>query len=101
MNFLERERTTGTSSPTSLGLNRGPRIAVIYATGVIASGESNYDSPSGQVVGSDTMVDYAAEGARGLVDQGHRPAHRQPRRIGDRVRRDLARGDADAATSSR
>ncbi len=41
----------------SLGLNRGPRIAVIYATGVIASGESNYDSPSGQVVGADTMVD--------------------------------------------
>ncbi|HTG99704.1 MAG TPA: signal peptide peptidase SppA [Vicinamibacterales bacterium] len=44
-------------SPTSVGLNRGPRIGVIYATGVIASGESNYDSPSGQVVGSETMVD--------------------------------------------
>jgi protease-4 len=44
-------------SPASVGLNRGPRIAVIYATGVIASGESNYDSPSGQVVGSETMVD--------------------------------------------
>ncbi|HEU4937364.1 MAG TPA: signal peptide peptidase SppA [Vicinamibacterales bacterium] len=44
-------------SPTSVGLNRGPRIAVIYATGVIASGDSNYDSPSGQVVGSQTMVD--------------------------------------------
>src|SRR3954451_12456684 len=42
----------------SLGLNRGPRIAVIYATGVIASGESNYDSPSGQVLGADTLVDY-------------------------------------------
>jgi len=44
-------------SPTSLGLNRGPRIAVIYATGVIAAGESNYDSPSGQVVGADTMAE--------------------------------------------
>ena len=44
-------------APTSLGLNRGPRIAVIYATGVIASGESNFDSPSGQVVGSETLVD--------------------------------------------
>ena len=44
-------------SPTSLGLNRGPRIAVIYATGVIASGESNFDSPSGQVVGADTMAE--------------------------------------------
>jgi protease IV len=42
----------------SLGLNRGPRIAVIYATGVIASGESNYDSPSGQVLGADTLVDH-------------------------------------------
>jgi protease IV len=44
-------------APTSLGLNRGPRIAVIYASGVIASGESNVDSPSGQVVGSETLVD--------------------------------------------
>ena len=45
-------------APTSLGLNKGPRIAVIYASGVISSGESNYDSPQGQVVGSDTLVDY-------------------------------------------
>jgi protease-4 len=45
-------------APTSLGLDRGPRIAVIYATGVIASGESSYDAPSGQVVGSDTLVEY-------------------------------------------
>src|SRR6185503_15431006 len=44
-------------SPLSLGLNRGPQIAVIYANGVIASGESS-DSPSGQVVGSATMVEY-------------------------------------------
>jgi protease-4 len=39
-------------------LNKGPRIAVIYAAGVIASGESSFDSPSGQVVGSDTMAEY-------------------------------------------
>jgi protease IV len=45
-------------SPASLGLNRGPRIAIIYAAGVIASGQSSYDSPSGQVVGSDTMIEY-------------------------------------------
>ena len=45
-------------SPISVGLNKGPRIAVIYATGVIASGESNSDSPSGQVIGADTMVEY-------------------------------------------
>jgi len=49
----------------SLGLNRGPQIAVIYATGVIASGESNVDS--GQVVGSDTMVQYIRK-ARGDDD---------------------------------
>jgi len=45
-------------SPVSLGLNKGPRIAIIYATGIIASGQSSYDSPSGQVVGSDTMIEY-------------------------------------------
>ena len=46
------------TSPTSLGLNRGPRIAVIYASGVIASGDSTYDTTSGAVVGSDTMLEY-------------------------------------------
>jgi protease-4 len=45
-------------TPLSLGLSRGPRIAIIYAAGVIASGESSYDSPSGGVVGSDTMAEY-------------------------------------------
>ncbi len=41
----------------SLGLNRGPRIALIYAVGTITSGASS-ESPSGQVVGSDTIVEY-------------------------------------------
>jgi protease-4 len=45
-------------SPGTLGLNRGPRIAVIYAVGLISSGPSHYDSPSGMVAGSDTIVDY-------------------------------------------
>jgi protease-4 len=44
-------------SPASLGLNRGPRIAVIYAIGVITSGRSDYDAGQ-QIVGSDTMVEY-------------------------------------------
>jgi protease IV len=57
VNFLQEDEYRHVA-PASLGLNRGPRIAVIYATGVIASGESNYDSPSGQVLGSDTMVEY-------------------------------------------
>jgi protease-4 len=45
-------------SPGSLGLDRGPRIAVIYAVGIIASGRSSYDSPSGLVVGADTINEY-------------------------------------------
>jgi protease-4 len=45
-------------SPSSLGLNRGPRIAVIYAAGIISSGKSSYDSPQGLVTGSDTIVSY-------------------------------------------
>jgi protease-4 len=45
-------------SPASLGLGRGPRIAVIYASGLIASGKSSYDAPAGEVVGSETMADY-------------------------------------------
>jgi protease IV len=51
-------------SSGSLGLNRGPRIAVIYAAGIIASGKSSYDSPGGGVVGSDTIVEYLRK-ARG------------------------------------
>ena len=42
-------------SPESLGLNKGERIAVIYATGDIGSGPSQ-NSPSGdQSIGSDTV----------------------------------------------
>ncbi len=52
-----RQHEYRTVSLNSLGLNRGPRIALIYATGVISSGASS-DSPSGQVLGSDTMVEY-------------------------------------------
>lgn len=36
----------------------GGRIAVIYAVGLITSGRSSYDSPQGQVTGSDTLVSY-------------------------------------------
>jgi protease IV len=42
-------------APETLGLNKGERIAVIYATGEIGSGTSQ-DSPSGdQSIGSDTV----------------------------------------------
>jgi protease-4 len=45
----------------SLGLNRGPRIAVIYASGVIMSGRGGYDPLMGGVLGSDTLIDYIRE----------------------------------------
>jgi protease-4 len=44
-------------SPTALGLERGPKIAVIYAEGTIASGKSS-SQVGNAVVGSQTMVEY-------------------------------------------
>ena len=44
-------------SPSSVGLNRGPKIAVIYASGVIASGKGGYDPLMGGVLGSDTLIE--------------------------------------------
>jgi protease-4 len=43
-------------SGASLGLNQGPRIAVLYAVGIISSGQSSEDAT--QVLGSDTVVDH-------------------------------------------
>jgi protease-4 len=54
--FIENDEYRQVSA-TSLGLNKGPRIAVIYAVGLIASGKSSYDGAQ-QVVGSDTIVEY-------------------------------------------
>jgi protease-4 len=42
--------------PESLGLNKGERIAVIYATGSIGSGKSENSPFGGQSIGSDTMA---------------------------------------------
>jgi protease-4 len=53
--FIEQEEYRQVSA-ASLGLNRGQRIAVIYAVGLITSGKSSYDGQ--QVVGSDTIVEY-------------------------------------------
>jgi protease-4 len=41
----------------SLGIRPSSRIAVLYASGVIASGRSGYDPGNGAVVGSDTFVE--------------------------------------------
>src|SRR5216683_5156672 len=51
-------------SPTSVGLNKGPRVAVIYATGTINSGKSGYDPVNGAVAGSDTLIEYIREARR-------------------------------------
>ena len=48
----------------SLGLNRGPRIAVINAVGAIVSGKSGFDPVNGPVVGSETLIEYIRRARR-------------------------------------
>jgi protease IV len=45
-------------SVSGAALDRGPRIAVIYASGAIAGGRSGYDPVNGPVAGSDTLIEY-------------------------------------------
>src|SRR5689334_12807116 len=54
----------GRISPASLGLNKGPRVAVIYASGTIASGKRGYDPVNGAVAGSETLIDYIRQARR-------------------------------------
>jgi protease-4 len=42
---------------SSLGLNRGARVAVIYAAGAIVGGRSGYDPLEGATIGSDALID--------------------------------------------
>jgi protease-4 len=44
-------------SAASFGIGAGPRIAVLYVDGTIASGKSGYDPASGGVVGSETLIE--------------------------------------------
>ena len=57
----EMRRVEGTDyqrvTPRSLGVRPQSKIAVVYASGVIASGKSGYDPGNGAVVGSDTFVE--------------------------------------------
>ena len=48
----------------SVGLNKGPRIAVIYAAGTISGGKSGFDPVNGAVIGSDTLIDYIRQARR-------------------------------------
>jgi protease-4 len=51
-------------SGASLGLGRGPRLAVIYAAGTITSGKSGFDPINGPVVGSETLIEYIRSARR-------------------------------------
>ena len=51
-------------SNTSLGLNRGPRIAVIYAAGAITGGKSGFDPLNGPTAGSETLIEYIHQARR-------------------------------------
>jgi protease-4 len=51
-------------SLSSLGLNKGPRLAVIYATGTINGGKSGYDPVNGAVAGSETLIEYIRQARR-------------------------------------
>src|SRR5947207_2064520 len=49
---------------TSLGLNSGPRLAIIYAAGTITGGKSGYDPVNGAVIGSETLIEYVRQARR-------------------------------------
>ena len=51
-------------SLASVGLNKGPRIAVIYAAGTIASGKNGYEPLNGAVAGSDSLIEYIRQARR-------------------------------------
>ena len=53
-----------TVATSSVGLDRGPRIAVIYASGAIVGGESGFDPLNGSVLGSDTLIEYIRQARR-------------------------------------
>ncbi len=40
------------------GTGTGPRVALLYAVGTIASGTSSFDGPGGAVLGSETFVEW-------------------------------------------
>jgi protease-4 len=51
-------------SASSFGLNRGPRIGVIYASGTINAGRSGFDPIYGAVVGSDSLIESIRQARR-------------------------------------
>ena len=64
---LDDKVKLGTAKPNMVDMNdyrqtlsagHGQKIAVIYATGLIASGKSSYDTTGSQVTGSETLIEY-------------------------------------------
>lgn len=53
---ITRTETYRQISPESLGLNKGERIAIIYASGTIGGGRSDDGPFGGESAGSDTLV---------------------------------------------
>jgi protease-4 len=51
-------------SAAGFGLNKGPRIGVIYANGTINSGRSGYDPINGAIVGAETLIDSIRQARR-------------------------------------
>jgi protease IV len=51
-------------STASVGLDRGPRIAVIHVAGAITGGKSGFDPLNGAAAGSDTLVEYIRRARR-------------------------------------
>jgi len=47
----------GRVSLSSLGLNRGARVAVVYAAGAIVGGRGGFDPLNGTTVGSDALIE--------------------------------------------
>ena len=69
------------------------KIAVIYAVGVIISGEGGRGM-FGKAVGSDTIIEALQDAEEDPKVDGHRAAGRQPWRIGAGQRPDVARNYA-------
>jgi protease-4 len=55
VNWVEFDDYGGSSD--GVRLRRRPRIAVLYAVGTIVSGRSGFDPTSGDLVGSDTLIE--------------------------------------------
>src|SRR5919202_6211387 len=51
-------------SVSAANQTKGPRIAVIYAAGAIASGKSGFDPLNGAVAGSETLIEYIKQARR-------------------------------------